>query len=69
MMLRQVPRVLEAIDMAPRFNKLLRGIDAVMSELKDIRRIIAKKAICIDNTVQLDRSSNDRNQCIFRHSG
>lgn len=65
MMLRLIPRIFEAIEMVSGFNKLHRVIVVVMSELKGIRRIIAHEAICIDNTVRLDRSSNDRNQCIL----
>ena len=61
MTLRLVPEVLDAIDMVSGFNKLLRVIDAVMSELRDIQGIIAQKAIRIDNAVRFDCPSNDRN--------
>ena len=65
MTLRLVPEVLDAVDMVSGFNKLLRVIDAVMSELRDIQSIITQKAISIDNAVRFDRLSNDRNQRIL----
>ena len=65
MTLRLVPEVLDAVDMVSGFNKPLRVIDAVMSELRDIQSIITQKAIRIDNAVRFDRPSNDRNQCIL----
>ncbi len=55
MTLRLVPEVLDAVDMVSGFNKLLRVIDAVMSELRDIQSIITQKAISIDNAVRFDR--------------
>ena len=60
-----VPEVLDAVDMVSGFNKPLRVIDAMMSELRDIQSIITQKAIRIDNAVRFDRPSNDRNQCIL----
>ena len=54
MTLRLVPEVLDAVDMVSGFNKLLRVIDAVMSELRDIQSIITQKAISIDNAVRFD---------------
>ena len=65
MTLRLVPEVLDAVDMVSGFNKPLRVIDAVMSELRDIQSIITQKTIRIDNAVRFDRPSNDRNQCIL----
>ena len=65
MTLRLVPEVLDAVDMVSGFNKPLRVIDAVMSELRDIQSIITQKAIRIDNAVRFDRPSNDRNQRIL----
>jgi hypothetical protein len=65
MTLRLVPEVLDAVDMVSGFNKLLRVIDAVMSELRDFQSIITQKAISIDNAVRFDRSSNDHNQSIL----
>jgi hypothetical protein len=59
--LRLVPEVLDAVNMVSGVNKLLRVIDAVMSELRDIQGIIAQKAICIDNTIRFYCPSNDRN--------
>jgi hypothetical protein len=43
MTLRLPPEVLEAFDMDTGFNKLLRVIVTVMSELRDIKGIIAQK--------------------------
>jgi hypothetical protein len=65
MTLRLFPEVLDTVDMVSGFNKLLRVIDAVMSELRDIQSIITQKAIITDNDVRFDRSSNDRNQSIL----
>ena len=65
MTLRLVPEVLDAVDMVSGFNKLLRVIDAVMSELRDIQSIITQKAISIDNADRFDHLTNDRNQCIL----
>ena len=59
------PKILDAIDMVSGFNKLLRVIDAVMLELRNIQRIIVQKAIRIDNAVRFDCPSNDRNECIL----
>lgn len=61
MTLRLVPEVLDAVDMVFSFNKLLRMIDAVMAELRDIQGIIAQKAIRIDNAVRFDCTLNYRN--------
>jgi hypothetical protein len=63
MTLRRVPEFLDAVDMVSGFNILLRVIDAVMSELRDIQSIITQKTISIDNTVRFDRPLKDRNQC------
>ncbi len=65
MTLRLVPEVLDAVDMVSGFDKFLRVINAVMSELRNIQSIIAQKAISIDNAVWLDCLSDDRNQCIL----
>ena len=65
MTLRLVPEVLDAVDMVSGFDKFLRVINAVMSELRDIQGVIAQKAISIDNAVWLDCLSNDRNQRIL----
>jgi hypothetical protein len=42
MMLCLIPHFLDAIDMASGFNKLIRAIDTVMSELRDILSIIVE---------------------------
>ncbi len=65
MTLRLVPEVLDTVDMVSCFNKLLRVINAVMSEQKDIQGIIAQKATRIDNAVRFGCLSNDRNECIL----
>ncbi len=64
MTLRLVPEVLDAVDMFSGFDKFLRVINTVMSELRNIPSIIAQKAMSIVNSVWLDCLSNDRNQCI-----
>ena len=70
MTLRLVPKVLDAVDMVSGFNKLLRVIDAVMSELRDIQSIITQKAISIDNAVRFDRLSNGNHPVVtaFRYN-
>ncbi len=65
MMLRLVPEVLDVVDMVSGFDKFLRLINAVMSEVRKIQSNIAQKAISIDNAVWLDCLSNDRNQFIL----
>ena len=65
MTLRLVPEVFYAVDLVSSCNKILRVIDAVMLESRDIQSIIAQKAISIDNTVRVDRPSNSQNQCIL----
>ena len=63
--LRQVPEVLDAVDMVSGFDKPLGVINAVMSELGDIQSVLAQKAISIDNAVWLDCLLNDRKQRIL----
>ena len=61
MTLRLVPEVLDTVNMVSGFYKFPRVINAVMSEFRDIQRVIAQKAIRIDNAVRFDCPSNDRN--------
>lgn len=60
------PDVVYTGDVVFGYNKLLRVIDAVISEIRRFDRIIILKAISIDNTVWFDGHSNDRNQRILR---
>jgi hypothetical protein len=63
--LRLFPKVIVAVDMVSGFEKFLRVINAVMSELINTQSVIALNDISLDNALWLDCISIDRNQSIF----
>lgn len=60
MMLRLVQEVLDPVDMVSGFQKFLRVINALMSEMRDIQSIIAHKSICYTHIYLLSSGQHNK---------